>query len=131
MAHSRTPAPEPRLLTEAELELMSVLWEHGPSTVREVLAALPPGREPAYTTVSTILRILEQKGFVESRKEGRGHVYAPLVAKPDYEARSASHLVSRVFDGQPAALVRRLFEAGSFTREDLEELRILLERRED
>jgi len=97
-----------RLLTEAELELMRILWEAGEGTVRDVMQGLPQGRDLAYTTVSTTLRILEQKGSVTSRKVGRSHVYAPTEPKPRYEARSLRHLLGSLFGGDRLALVRHL-----------------------
>src|SRR3954465_1050640 len=90
-----------RLLTEVELELMSILWRLGEGTVNDVLEALPPERPLAYTSVSTILRILEKKRFLTNRKQGRGHAYIPLIAKPDYEKKSLDDLIDRVFEGTP------------------------------
>src|SRR5687767_8274781 len=101
-------AAAPRLLTATELEIMTVLWRLGESTAAGVQEALAPRRRLAYTSVSTMLRILEQKGVVASRKEGRGHVYVPRVAKQEYESVSVRHLVGSVFDGAPVALVQRL-----------------------
>lgn len=68
-------------LTEVELELMGYLWKLNEATVNDVVSALPEARKLAYTSVSTMLRILEQKGVVDSRKEGRGHVYFPNLRK--------------------------------------------------
>jgi predicted transcriptional regulator len=83
----RTPRAQ-KLLTRAELELMTILWSLEEASVAEVIGSLPRSRHVAYTTVSTILRILEQKGFVASRKEGRGHLYSPRLSKDAYEAKS-------------------------------------------
>src|SRR5580658_3846771 len=109
----------PRLLTETELELMSILWKLKEGSVNDVLAALPSDRKLAYTSVSTILRILEQKSAIGSRKEGRGHVYRPLFQKAEYEAFSLKNIVSKVFDGQPSAAVRRLLDATDLTQDEL------------
>lgn len=118
-----------RLLTEAELELMGILWRTGEGSVNEVMAGLPEGRELAYTSVSTILRILEQKKVVGSRKEGRGHIYFPLLDKEKYEAASLHHLVSKVFEGEPSTLVRRLIETEDLSENDLKSIRSLLNER--
>jgi predicted transcriptional regulator len=115
-----------RLLTEAELGIMTVLWRLGEGTVAEVRDAIP--RRLAYTSVSTLLRILEQKGVVGSRKEGRGHLYRPRVAKQAYQAVSLRHLVGRLFDGAPVSLVRRLLEEEDLSPEELRELRRLVAR---
>lgn len=115
-----------KLLTETELEMMRVLWAKGGGTVNEVLDGLPKGRDLAYTSVSTILRILEKKGFVKSRKDGRAHIYQPQVAKPDYESRTLRHVVENVFDGQRLSLVRQLLGSGDLRPEELAELRRLV-----
>jgi predicted transcriptional regulator len=119
-----------RLLTESELELMTILWRLEGGTVNEVLAALPPERPLAYTSVSTILRILEQKGVVTSEKIGRGHRYLPAIAKNDYEGFAIEQMVDTVFDGQPLSLVRRLFDGAGLTRKDLASLRAMLDGKE-
>src|SRR4051794_14926789 len=96
---SRGPKRAREALTEAELEMMTIVWRIGPCSVAQILEALPAGREVAYTTASTIVRILEQKGYVASEKAGRGHLYRAAVSKEAYQARSLEHLVSSVFDG--------------------------------
>jgi predicted transcriptional regulator len=115
-----------KLLTDVELELMTILWRLGEGTVGEVLDQLPRQRNLAYTSVSTIMRILEQKKVLTTRKEGRGHIYIPAIKKAEYEAKTVRHVVDRVFDGAPANLVRQLLQTGELQREDLVELKNLL-----
>jgi predicted transcriptional regulator len=115
-----------KLLTDVELELMSSLWRLGGGTVHDVLATLPPARKLAYTSVSTVLRILVQKGVLSVKREGRGHVYVPKLSKEAYETASLRHIVHRVFDGAPAALVRRLLETEDVDERELEAIRTLL-----
>jgi predicted transcriptional regulator len=129
MTSRKAPRLE-RTLTEVELELMTILWELGGGTVNDVLAALPPTRPLAYTSVATILRILEQKGVLGSEKVGRGHRYLPLVAKDRYEAFALEQMVGKVFGGEPVALVRRLVDDAGLSRRDLAALRVLLEAKE-
>ena len=124
----KVPSAE-RLLTRAELELMAILWSLAEASVAEVIGALPRSREVAYTTVSTILRILEQKGFVVSRKEGRGHLYSPKISKDAYETRSLKQLVHKVFDGVPSALVRRLLDEHALSRDEIHEIQAMLNKR--
>ena len=119
--------PKEKLLTEVELELMQILWSLEEGAVSEVQEALPEKRKLAYTSISTILRILEQKGVLKSRKEGRGHIYVPILSKTQYEQTSLRHIVSRVFDGTPTALVKRLLEDPHLSEEDLQSIRSLLE----
>ena len=119
-----------KALTEVELELMNILWRLGGGTVNDVLAALPGDRPLAYTSVSTILRILEQKGVLASEKVGRGHRYLPLMARTTYEAFAVTDVVGKVFDGQPLALVRRLVDATRLSRKDLTALKALLDEKQ-
>ena len=125
----RKPPSHDRMLTSAELELMAILWSRKEASVAEVITALPRSREVAYTTVSTFLRILEQKGFVVSRKEGRGHLYSPRISKDAYETRSLKQLVNKVFDGAPSALIRRLLDENALSQDEIHEIQAMLNKR--
>ena len=116
-------------LTEVELEFMSVLWELGQGNVRDIMAGLAPERNLAYTSGATILRIMEQKDFVTSTKDGKTFVYAPVVAKDAYQSRSLRDLSDKLFDGAPAMLVARLVDDTGMSDAALEEIRDFLERR--
>ena len=116
-------------LTQVELELMTILWKLGNASVNDILEKLPKERPLAYTSVSTILRILEQKEVLASRKEGRGHVYFPLLSKSEYESLSINNLVTKVFDGEPIAAVRKLIDNTDLSEADLKALRKLLDER--
>jgi len=96
-----TPFPE---LTRAEEQVMQILWQRGPSAVKDVLADLP-APAPALTTVSTIVRILEQKGFVGYEPVGRGYRYHALVAQDDYRRFSLRKLLRGYFGGSFTQLV--------------------------
>ena len=117
------------LLTEVELEFMNELWALGEGTVHDVLGQLPEGRDLAYTSAATILRILEQKEFVTSRKEGKRHVFIPAMEKDAYQIRSLKDLSARLFDDTPAALVARLVDDESLSEEALGQIRALVDRR--
>ncbi len=127
---ARNSKPERKPLTAAELEMMNVIWRIGPCTVAQVLERIQPQRELAYTSVSTIVRILEQKGYVSSEREGRGHLYAAAVSKESYQARSLKHLLSNVFDGAPSLLVRHLLDSKALTAEELAEIKAMLRKQE-
>ncbi|WP_430384229.1 BlaI/MecI/CopY family transcriptional regulator [Archangium violaceum] len=105
---------------------MQIVWRKGEVSVADVLEALPPERKLAYTSVSTVLRILEQKGVLGSRKVGRGHLYSALLPREAYEVQSVRHLVETVFAGTPSALVERLVEAVPLSPEEVEQIRELL-----
>lgn len=118
---------EQKLLTEAELDLMNVIWRLGECTVHEVVEAKKPERKLAYTTVSTILRILEQKKALGSKKAGKGHIYFPLLKKEAYEAKTLNHVVEKVFEGAPMMLVKRLIADHKLTEDQIDEIKKMLE----
>ncbi len=117
------------LLTEVELEFMTLLWEHGGGTVREVMSRLDDDRDLAYTSAATILRILEQKGFVTSQKTGKTLAYSADLSKDVYQSRLLRDVSAKLFDNTPAALVARLVDDNHLSEEALEELRALLGRK--
>ncbi len=117
------------LLTEVELEFMNELWAIDEGTVRDVLGRLPESRGLAYTSAATILRILEQKSFVTSRKEGKSHVYIPTLARDAYQSRSLKDLSAKLFDDMPASLVARLVNDEDLTEEALGQIRAVVDRR--
>ena len=106
--------------------MMNVIWRLGACTVAQVQDELRPERELAYSSVSTIIRILEQKGFVTSTKAGRGHLYSAAMPKHDYQALSLEHVVKQVFDATPSLLVQRLLDSQNLTESELREIRALL-----
>ena len=102
MPSSPTSFPE---LTRAEEQIMLVLWQRGPSFAKEVQAALPASPPLAYTTVSTIIRVLAQNGFVEHEAFGRTHRYQPLVGQDAYRQFLLSKLLDNYFDGSMGSLL--------------------------
>ena len=130
MAKKSPPKHIEKPLTATELEMMNVIWRIAPCSVHQVVEALQPQRQLAYTSVSTIVRILEQKGYVRSQKEGRGHLYGPTVAKEAYQATSLNRLVKNEFDGAPSLLVQRLLDSEQLSDAELERIRALLRKRD-
>ena len=122
----RGTKPPRKELTAVELEMMNVIWRIGPCSVAQVQRALQPQRELAYTSISTIVRILEQKGYVTSEKQGRGHVYDAAVSKESYQALSLTRIVRNVFDGAPSLLVQRLLSSETLTPDELAQIEGLL-----
>ncbi len=106
---------------------MKVLWEKGSATVHEVLEALPPKPPLAYTSVLTIIRILEKKEYVKHVKDRRAHVYIPQVAREDATRSEVRRLVSRFFGDSHELLVLNILEDKSIDAEELERMRQLLE----
>lgn len=117
------------LLTEVELEFMTVVWATGGGTVRDILAELNKVQERAYTSVATVLKIMEQKGFLTSSRIDRSLVYQPAIPKADYQQKTLRDLSSKLFNGTPTALVARLVDDENITDDMLEEMRALLNER--
>ena len=123
MARKQSPA-----LTDAEARVMAVLWERGTATVADVVAALKHRRPVNYSTVQTILRILETKGYASHEKVERAFVYRPLVDERQARRRALRHLVSRLFDNSPSLLVLNVLEDEEIDPEERGRLRKLIER---
>jgi len=114
-------------LTEAELRLMEVLWQKGPATVQQVLEALPGKAPLAYNSVLTTIRILEKKGYVRHVKDGRAHVYTPLVERKEATRSEISRLVNRFFGNSHELLVLNILEDQGVDASELNRLRKMLE----
>jgi predicted transcriptional regulator len=115
--------------TERELDLMTVLWDRGPSTVAEVRAALED--DLAYTTVLTVLRVMEEKGLVSRREEGRAHRYSPRIERAEARSSALRRMTRRLFAGNPELLLTRLVEDEEWSEDDLQRMRALLDERLD
>lgn len=118
-------------LTDAELRIMNVLWLKGSGTVQSILDALPDTPSLAYNSVLTTIRILERKGYVEHVKDGRAHVYAPLVGQKDATRSEIRHLVGRFFKNSHQQLVLNILEERGIDAAELNRLREMLDRSEN
>lgn len=121
---ARKPSPT---LTEAELRVMNVLWERGDATVSDVLGALNENLSLSYSTVLTTLRILEQKGYIEHRKNGRAFIYTPLVNSGEARRSALRHLIDRFFNNTPELLVLNVIEQEGLDVDDLKRLKTMLD----
>src|SRR5689334_2446986 len=110
--------------SERELDILKVLWELGSGSVRQVHEALCPGGELAFNTVQTLLRIMEDKGLVEHRAEGRTFIYSPRHSREQVTSR----FLHRVFDGAVDQLVLSLLEAENTSPQELKDLERLIAR---
>ena len=113
--------------TDRELDVMAVLWDAGDATVAEVQESLAD--DLAYTTVLTVLRVLEEKGHVGHSEEGRAYRYHPLVEREEAGASALIRLVDRVFGGSPELLLTQLVTERELSDEELERMRRLLDER--
>lgn len=108
-------------LTKAEEQIMHELWEMGGGFVKEVIERLPEPK-PAYNTVSTIIRILETKGFVNHEAYGKSHKYIPAISKEDYKKVVADKLLSGYFDNSPKQMLSFFLEENKLDVKDLDDI---------
>ena len=114
-------------LTDAELEIMQVVWQLDGGTVRQVHERLNQRRQLAYTTVMTMMNILEEKGHLTRHKEGRAYRYQPVRPKSQVIAGMVDEFVGRVFEGSAAPLVLSLVKDRKISKKDLEEIARIIE----
>src|SRR3990167_6260195 len=114
-------------LTPVELELMEILWKIGRGTVRDVMAHLAKNRELAYTSVSTILRILQQKKILYAEKMGKQHVYIPIFSKQNFASHSVKKMIKQIFSGNSAELVAYLMNKNDLSIDEISAIQNLLE----
>ncbi|HEX4321413.1 MAG TPA: BlaI/MecI/CopY family transcriptional regulator [Acidobacteriaceae bacterium] len=110
-------------LTEAELRIMKILWLRGESIVSDLVAAMPDGETLAYNSVLTTVRILEQKGYVDHRQEGRAFVYRPCVAEHEASRSEVRHVLSRFFGNSRERLLLSLLGDEDISPEELQRLK--------
>lgn len=113
-------------LTPVEHELMEILWKIGQGTVHDVMEHLPKARKLAYTSVSTMLRIMQQKKILTAEKMGRQHKYLPLLHKEKFATQSVNHMVNQVFSGSPVELVAYLMNQHKLSVQEIKEIQKLL-----
>ena len=125
MARKKTPT-----LTEAELRVMHVVWELGQATVNDVVAASQETRDLAYNTILTTMRILEKKGYLTHTKDGRAHVYRPLVDRKQAQTKAVKHMLKSLFDNSPELLLVNLLKNESLSADELDRLKAMIEHNE-
>lgn len=122
------PTPRP---TDAELAILSVLWERGPSTVREVHDALSPTHDSGYTTVLKLMQIMTDKGLVDRDESQRAHVYSSRHGEQRTQRQLLGDLMQRAFGGSPAKLVMQALSTTKASAEDLTAIRNMLDQMEE
>nr|WP_269670546.1 BlaI/MecI/CopY family transcriptional regulator [Stenotrophomonas sp. SY1] len=118
-------------ISEAEAVVMEVLWGQHPLSADEVMARLPGGNDWAEATVKTLLNRLLNKGAIEAQKQGRRYLYTPLVERDAWVLEESSSLLDRLFDGRVAPLVAHFSQHRRLSRDDVAQLRKLLEELDD
>src|SRR5579872_3491406 len=120
------PRKQSATLTEAELRIMNALWQKGPGTVQQVLDWLPEKPALAYNSVLTTIRVLEKKGYVGHLKDGRAHIYQPLVGQKEASRSEIRHLVNRFFSNSHEALLLNILRDDEINDRELKRLREML-----
>jgi BlaI family transcriptional regulator, penicillinase repressor len=120
------PPRQSGTLTEAELRIMNVLWAKGSGTVQQVLDSIDETPTLAYNSVLTTIRVLEKKGYLKHLKDGRAHVYTPLVGRDEATRSEIRHLVSRFFKNSHEQLVLNLLEDQGINEDEIGRLRAML-----
>lgn len=120
------PPKQSPTLTEAELRIMDVLWRKGSGTVQQVVDWLSSAL--AYNSVLTTIRILERKGYLKHEKDGRAHIFAPVIGREEASRSEIRHLIGRFFRNSHEALVLNILQDDEIDAKELERLREMLER---
>lgn len=118
---------ELRATSPAETEVLRLVWQTEEATVQQVHDALPAGRRVAYKTVQTLLRRLEDKGYLTHKTEGKAHVFFPAVKREAVVKRTVLDFLDRLFGGDPRPLMHFLAREGHIDAEDIEELKNLID----
>jgi len=118
MARPRHENPTP-----AELEVLRVIWERGPSTVREIMNALNQARPRAYTSVMSLMNVMAEKGMLIAKPQGRAFIYSAKTSQAQTQSELVRDLLGRAFDGSASALVTHLLEQAKPDSEELDEIR--------
>jgi BlaI family penicillinase repressor len=119
------------ILTRQELQIMKVVWELGNATVKEVCDAMSQKKAVAYTTILTLMGILEEKGALVHTRSGRAFVYSPLLSRQQATRNQVRDVIARFFDGCPEGLIENVLESETIVPEQLEVLRNLVESRQE
>ena len=120
------PPKKSNTLTEAELRLMKILWERGESGVADLVAAMPEGEPLAYTSVLTTIRILENKGYVRHRQEGRAFLYTPCIVEQEAGRSEVRHMMQRFFGNSRERLLLSLLGDDTIDPAELQRLKALI-----
>lgn len=118
--------PEPSKPSDLEMQVLSVLWADGPSTVRQILGRLPDGKQRAYTTVLTVMQGMFRKGLVTHTQDGAAHVYRSAVNRDEVVQPVMKTLLRNVFGGDPSRVVQALLDSTQVSEAEMKEIRKLI-----
>lgn len=121
------PRPIQPGLTENELSVMKVLWTSNPLTVSEIIEQLKRRPKPAYTSILTLVQVMEKKGYIAHEKQGKAFSYYPKLQKQNFMKGELSRISERLFGNNPLSLVMNLIQTEQLSKDDIEQLKKLLE----
>ena len=113
--------------SDLEMQILSVLWNRGVSTAREVLEAMPDGKQRAYTSILSVMQVMEKKGLLKHTNRGVAHVYSPAVSQSKIIQPFVRRLVNEVFGGRPSAMMQALLTETAVDDEELAQIYQLLQ----
>ena len=125
MARHKRPGP-----TDRELAILGVLWQRGPSTVRQVHEALQPDSETGYTTTLKLMQIMAEKGLLSRKGAGRSHIYTPAISQERTQKQVVGEVLEKVFAGSAEKLVMRALSAKKVSAQELKRIRAMLDEME-
>ncbi|CAM2009120.1 BlaI/MecI/CopY family transcriptional regulator [Acanthopleuribacter pedis] len=115
--------------SQLETQILGLLWREGPLTARQVLEQLPDGKSRAYTSVLSTMQVMEKKGLLDHQRQGKTHVYRPLVEKEEVLRPVWRDLLRNFFSGRPAAAMQHLINESEVDAAELDEIRALLDQK--
>ena len=114
--------------SDLEMQILSVLWDRGASTTREMLEAMPDGKKRAYTSILSVMQVMEKKGLLKHRNRGVAHVYSPAVSKRKIIQPFMRKVINEVFGGKPSAMMQALLTDTAVSNTELTQIHKLLNR---
>ena len=114
--------------SDLEMQILSVLWDRGASTAREMLEAMPDGKKRAYTSILSVMQVMEKKGLLKHRNRGVAHVYSPAVSKRKIIQPFMRKILNEVFAGRPSAMMQALLTETTVSDRELAEIHKLLQK---
>jgi BlaI family penicillinase repressor len=113
--------------TDLEMQILSVLYERGPSTARAILESMPDGKSRAYTTILSAMQVMEKKGFLKHETSGKTHIFRPAKSKKQIVGPFVRKVVTEIFAGKPAAMMQALLAGEKLSDAEIAEMREMLD----
>jgi predicted transcriptional regulator len=118
-------------LSSAETQIISILYQLGSSSVLQIAENLPADRNITYATVQTLLRRLEKKGYIKHHIKGKAHIFSPIAPKESLIKKSVSDFIGKLFGGDAMPLVQHLAKSGQITEQDIDELKEIINKKNE